>query len=103
MGKYNVFVWDAPAHAASWPFQFDFDLFDKVKWLNGIFKQENITRPVIVGQSMGGYVGQAYGPAIWEYLFLSPSYTIMISYISFLPYSDTATPFVPDFNRDFQG
>ena len=59
-GKYNVFVWDAPAHAASWPFQFDFDLFDKVKWLNGIFKQENITRPVIVGQSMGGYVGQAY-------------------------------------------
>ena len=37
-------------------------------------------------------------PAIWEYLFLSPSYTIMISYISFLPYSDTATPFVPDFN-----
>lgn len=59
-GKYNVFVWDAPAHAASWPFQFDFDLFDKAKWLNGIFKQENITRPVIVGQSMGGYVGQAY-------------------------------------------
>ncbi len=58
--KYNVFVWDAPAHAASWPFKFDFDLFDKAKWLNGIFRQENITKPVIVGQSMGGYVGQAY-------------------------------------------
>ena len=58
--RYNVFVWDAPAHAASWPFQFDFDLFDKAKWLNGIFEQENITKPVIVGQSMGGYVGQAY-------------------------------------------
>ena len=58
--KYNVFVWDAPAHAASWPFKFDFDLLDKAKWLNGIFKQENITKPVIVGQSMGGYVGQAY-------------------------------------------
>ncbi len=58
--KYNVFVWDAPAHAASWPFRFDFDLFDKAKWLNGIFKQENITKPVIAGQSMGGYVGQAY-------------------------------------------
>ena len=42
------------------PFQFDFDLFDKAKWLNGIFEQENITKPVIVGQSMGGYVGQAY-------------------------------------------
>lgn len=58
--KYNVFVWDAPAHAASWPFKFDFDLFDKAKWLNGIFEQEKITKPVIVGQSMGGYVGQAY-------------------------------------------
>lgn len=60
MSKYNVFIWDAPAHAASWPFKFDFDLFDKAKWLNGIFIQENITKPVIVGQSMGGYVGQVY-------------------------------------------
>ena len=24
--KYNVFVWDAPAHASSWPFKFEFDL-----------------------------------------------------------------------------
>ena len=58
--RYNVLVWDAPAHAASWPFQFDFDLMDKAKWLNGIFEQERIIRPVIIGQSMGGYVGQAY-------------------------------------------
>ena len=34
-GKYNIIVWDAPAHASSWPFRFDFDLFDKAKWLNG--------------------------------------------------------------------
>ena len=59
-GKYNILVWDAPAHASSWPFRFDFDLFDKAKWLNGILNQEKITKPVIVGQSMGGYVGQAY-------------------------------------------
>ena len=58
--KYNVFVWDAPGHAASWPFEFDFDLMDKAKWLDEIFKQEEITQPVIVGQSMGGYVGQTY-------------------------------------------
>ena len=58
--KYNVFVWDAPAHASSWPFNFDFDLFDKAKWLNDILNQEGITNPVIVGQSMGGYVGQAF-------------------------------------------
>lgn len=58
--KYNVLVWDAPAHAASWPFRFEFSLMDKAKWLNEILERENITRPVIVGQSMGGYVGQAF-------------------------------------------
>ena len=58
--RYNVIVWDAPAHASSWPFRFDFDLFDKAKWLNDILNQEGITKPVIIGQSMGGYVGQAY-------------------------------------------
>ena len=58
--KYNVFVWDAPAHAASWPFQFNFNLMDKAKWLAEILVQEEIVKPVIVGQSMGGYVGQAY-------------------------------------------
>ena len=58
--EYNVFVWDAPGHAASWAFRFDFDLVDKARWLNGIFEQERITRPVIIGQSMGGYVGQMY-------------------------------------------
>ena len=36
--KYNVIVWDAPAHASSWPFRFDFDLFDEAKWLNDIFE-----------------------------------------------------------------
>ena len=58
--KYNVFVWDAPAHAASWPFSFDFDLSDKAIWLNEIIENESINIPVIVGQSMGGYVGQMY-------------------------------------------
>ena len=58
--RYNVIVWDAPAHGSSWPFQFDFDLFDKAKWLNDILNQEGITKPVVIGQSMGGYVGQAY-------------------------------------------
>ena len=58
--KYNVFVWDAPAHAASWPFKFDFDLMDKAKWLNDILEKEGVKHPVIVGQSMGGYVGQTF-------------------------------------------
>lgn len=58
--KYNVLVWDAPGHASSWPFEFNFDLMDKARWLDGILEKENLTKPVIVGQSMGGYVGQAY-------------------------------------------
>ena len=56
----RVLVWDAPGHAASWPFKFDFDLMDKARWLDGILAREGIDEPVLVGQSMGGYVGQAY-------------------------------------------
>ena len=58
--KYNVFVWDAPGHAASRPFAFDFDLMDKARWLHEILEREGLCRPVIVGQSMGGYVGQTF-------------------------------------------
>ena len=58
--KCRIFVWDAPAHAASWPFDFSFELKDKAVWLDEILSREGITDPVIVGQSMGGYVGQMY-------------------------------------------
>ena len=58
--KYPVFVWDAPGHAASWPFRFDFNLMDKARWLDEILVKEGFDHPVIIGQSMGGYVGQAY-------------------------------------------
>lgn len=59
-GKYNVFVWDAPGHAASWPFTLDFTLMDKAAWLEKILEAEGVDKPVIIGQSMGGYVGQAF-------------------------------------------
>ena len=59
-GKYSVLVWDAPGHAASWPFDFSFDLADKARWLDGMLRAEGIESPVVVGQSMGGYVGQMY-------------------------------------------
>lgn len=58
--KYRILVWDAPEHAASRPFSSSFDLRDKAEWLDGILQQEKIGRPVIIGQSMGGYVGQMY-------------------------------------------
>ena len=64
----RVFVWDAPGHAASWPFDFDFDLMDKARWLEEILTQEGVDGPVIVGQSMGGYVGQAYSQLFPERL-----------------------------------
>lgn len=58
--RYSVFVWDAPGHASSWPFDLTFRLEDKALWLDEIFRRENIQNPIIIGQSMGGYVGQAY-------------------------------------------
>lgn len=66
--KCHLLVWDAPAHAASWPFDFSFSLRDKAVWLDGIFQQEGIGRPVIIGQSMGGYVGQMYAQLFPEKL-----------------------------------
>ena len=59
-GKVSLLVWDPPGHAASWPFRLDFTLMDKAGWLDDILTAEGFDKPVIVGQSMGGYVGQAY-------------------------------------------
>ncbi len=67
-GRYPVFVWDAPGHAASWPFVFRFNLMDKAIWLAEILIQEGFDAPVIIGQSMGGYVGQAYAQLFPERL-----------------------------------
>ena len=35
-GKHPVLVWDAPGHAASWPFELTFTLMDKAGWLDEI-------------------------------------------------------------------
>ena len=61
-------VWDAPGHHASWPFELDFSLMDKAGWLDDILMTERFNRPVIIGQSMGGYVGQAYAQRFHEKL-----------------------------------
>lgn len=66
--KYPVLVWDAPGHAASWPFALTFSLPDKARWLDAILTAEGLSRPVIVGQSMGGYVGQVYAQLFPEKL-----------------------------------
>ena len=67
-GKYNVFVWDAPGHAYSYPFQMDFSLADKAKWLDEIIELEGLNDTVIIGQSRGGYVGQMYSQLFPEKL-----------------------------------
>lgn len=56
----NVLVWDAPGHAASRPFALSFSLADKARWLHDILVRERIELPILVGQSMGGYVSQAF-------------------------------------------
>lgn len=58
--SFNILVWDAPGHGASRPFRMDFSLDDKARFLWAIFQREQIKMPVIVGQSMGGYVAQCY-------------------------------------------
>jgi len=58
--KYNILVWDAPGHNNSRPFSLDFNLEDKAKWLHGILQTEGITKPFLIGQSMGGYISQFY-------------------------------------------
>ncbi|MCI8351075.1 MAG: alpha/beta hydrolase [Oscillospiraceae bacterium] len=59
-GKYPLLVWDAPGHAASRPFRLAFSLMDKAAWLREILAVEQAKPPVLIGQSMGGYVGQAF-------------------------------------------
>ena len=65
---YRVLVWDAPGHASSYPFRLDFTLFDLASWLDGIFVKERIENPILIGQSMGGYVGQVYAQLFPEKL-----------------------------------
>ncbi len=57
---YSVLVWDAPGHGASRPFMLNFSLMQKASWLHAILRHEGITRPILIGQSMGGYVAQAF-------------------------------------------
>lgn len=59
-GKYPLFVWDAPGHAFSYPFELSFNLEDKAEWLDEILESEGFDDIVLVGQSMGGYLGQMY-------------------------------------------
>lgn len=58
--KQNVFVWDALSHALSRPFTNNYSLSDMAGWLYEILSKEEIFNPIIIGQSMGGYLAQMY-------------------------------------------
>ena len=55
-----MFVWDAPSHALSRPFTNNYSLADMAEWLYEILAKEEIYYPIIIGQSMGGYLAQMY-------------------------------------------
>jgi len=58
--RYHCFVWDAPAHGLSRPFILRFTMDDLADYLHEIFQREGITCPVMIGQSLGGYIAQVY-------------------------------------------
>ncbi len=55
---FNIVAWDAPGQGESRPFEQGFSLMDKAVWLHGILEAEKISRPILIGQSFGGYVAQ---------------------------------------------
>ena len=59
-GRANCLVWDAPAHGKSRPYPLDFTMDDYAHILHSILGAEDVTDPVLVGQSLGGYVSQAF-------------------------------------------
>ncbi len=58
--KANILVWDAPSHGESRPFLLNWSVDDLAEWLHGILESEGISHPVLVGQSLGGCIAQAY-------------------------------------------
>lgn len=59
-GVFNCLVWDTPSHGQSRPFHLDWTLNSLAKYLHAILEEQAITKPVLIGQSLGGYVAQEY-------------------------------------------
>jgi len=57
--RYNIIVWDCPCHGKSRPYM-NFNYANVAKELNTVIKTEKVEKAVIVGQSLGGMIGQYY-------------------------------------------
>lgn len=60
VSKANFLVWDPPSHGESRPFSLDWTLDDLARWVKELLDAENIEHPILIGQSMGGYVSQNF-------------------------------------------
>ena len=58
--KANCLTWDAPAHGLSRPFPLCFTMVDLAASLHAILDIECVKAPLLVGQSLGGYIAQVY-------------------------------------------
>lgn len=58
-GRYPLIVWDAPAHGCSRPYA-DFSYARAAEDLRAMLDQEGVARAVLIGQSMGGMIAQAF-------------------------------------------
>lgn len=58
-GKYNIIVWDAPAHGKSRPYN-DFTYSNAAEELIHILNCEGVECVVLIGQSAGGFVAQSF-------------------------------------------
>lgn len=56
--KYNIILWDAPAHGKSRPYE-NFTYEKAAIAIKKIFDTNNIKSAVFIGQSMGGFIAQA--------------------------------------------
>ncbi len=57
-GRYNLLIWDAPAHGASRPFK-DFTYEKAAVAAKQILDDNGISQAVFIGQSMGGFITQS--------------------------------------------
>ena len=57
--EYNLLTWDTPAHGKSRPFK-AFDFSDTSDYVKTILDRLSVSRAIIVGQSLGGYIAQSF-------------------------------------------